>query len=247
MGMGGGYGQGMDGSMYGPGNGGYPPMMNMSVGDGMDGGRGQVVLLVSNLPDSVANVNSIFNLLGVYGDVLCVKILHNKRDCALVQMAKPHQAQQVRRYLGNAKLGGNKLCISNSRMNSLLDKRLIEDEGLQADFSNSRCHRFRKQQQAEKIQKNLGPPTNVLHVANIPEGYTHQEVKELFISRGFTVSESSEISGKSNMCYLQMPSPDEALSALASMHNFTQDGLTFKAANGLCVSFSKMNAQTQQE
>ena len=58
-------------------------------------GRGQVVLLVSNLPDSVANVNSIFNLLGVYGDVLCVKILHNKRDCALVQMAKPHQAQQV--------------------------------------------------------------------------------------------------------------------------------------------------------
>ena len=53
------------------------------------------MLLVSNLPDSVANVNSIFNLLGVYGDVLCVKILHNKRDCALVQMAKPHQAQQV--------------------------------------------------------------------------------------------------------------------------------------------------------
>ena len=30
----------MDGSMYGPGNGGYPPMMNMSVGDGMDGGTG---------------------------------------------------------------------------------------------------------------------------------------------------------------------------------------------------------------
>lgn len=30
--------------------------------------------------------------LGVYGDVLRVKILYNKKDGALVQMAEPHQA-----------------------------------------------------------------------------------------------------------------------------------------------------------
>ena len=43
----------------------------------------------------VANCASVFNMLGAYGDVVCVKILRNKRDCALVQMAKPHHAQQV--------------------------------------------------------------------------------------------------------------------------------------------------------
>ena len=62
-----GYGQGMNASMYGQSGSGHgPPMMNMSMGGegGMEGGRGKVVLLVSNLPDSVANVNSIFNLLG---------------------------------------------------------------------------------------------------------------------------------------------------------------------------------------
>lgn len=36
---------------------------------------------------------------GVYGDVQRVKILYNKKDSALIQMAEPHQA-----YLGKCKL-----------------------------------------------------------------------------------------------------------------------------------------------
>lgn len=32
-------------------------------------------------------------VLGVYGDVHRVKILYNKKDSALIQMAEPHQAQ----------------------------------------------------------------------------------------------------------------------------------------------------------
>jgi polypyrimidine tract-binding protein 2 len=35
------------------------------------------------------------NTTGVYGDVQRVKILYNKKDSALIQMAEPHQA-----YLG---------------------------------------------------------------------------------------------------------------------------------------------------
>merc|ERR1719270_243317 len=118
------------------------PMMG---GGGM-GGRGEqggVVLLVSNIPDEIANCDMIFNMLGAYGDVLCVKILRNKRDCAMVQMAKPHHAHQVRTYLDQAKVGGNKLCISNSRVENLLIKKIEEDNELQRDFSNSRNHRYR--------------------------------------------------------------------------------------------------------
>lgn len=39
----------------------------------------------------------ILLLLGVYGDVQRVKILYNKKDSALIQMAEPHQA-----YLGKS-------------------------------------------------------------------------------------------------------------------------------------------------
>lgn len=38
-----------------------------------------------------------FLFLGVYGDVQRVKILYNKKDSALIQMAEPHQA-----YLGKS-------------------------------------------------------------------------------------------------------------------------------------------------
>jgi len=40
-----------------------------------------------------------YQFLGVYGDVHRVKILFNKKDTALIQMAEPHQAQ-----LGNLHL-----------------------------------------------------------------------------------------------------------------------------------------------
>ena len=104
---------------------------------------GSVVLLVSNIPDEIAKVENIFNMIGMYGDVVAVKILRNKRDCCLVQMAKPHHAQQVRSFLDQAKVGGNKLCVSNSRVESLLNKRIAEDDELQMDVSTSRNHRYR--------------------------------------------------------------------------------------------------------
>ena len=36
---------------------------------------------------------ALFGCAGVYGDVHRVKILFNKKDTALIQMAEPHQAQ----------------------------------------------------------------------------------------------------------------------------------------------------------
>ena len=56
--------------------------------------------LVSSLPDELANPDSLSNLFGYYGDVHRIKMLRNKPDCALVQMAKPHQAAMCKKYLG---------------------------------------------------------------------------------------------------------------------------------------------------
>lgn len=64
-----------------------------------------------------------------------------------------------------------------------------------------RQHRYRSRN-ADKLQRNLGPPTNVLHICNIPETYTHMEIKDMFIERGFTVKESKECNGNPQMCYL---------------------------------------------
>ena len=77
---------------------------------------------------------------------------------------------------------------------------------------------------AEKKQlKNLRPPSNLLHVGNIPDGMEHTDIKDLFVENGFTVIDSKECEGKSKMCYLKMDNPEEALRALAVMHNHNSD------------------------
>jgi polypyrimidine tract-binding protein 2 len=53
------------------------------------------VLLVSNLNEDKTECDHLFILFGVYGDVQRVKILFNKKDTALIQMAEPQQALLV--------------------------------------------------------------------------------------------------------------------------------------------------------
>ena len=46
----------------------------------------QVVLLVSNIPPNLANPDSLFYAFEKFGSVARVKILHNKRNTALIQV-----------------------------------------------------------------------------------------------------------------------------------------------------------------
>ena len=59
------------------------------------GSSGGSVLLISNLNEELTECDHLFILFGVYGDVQRVKILFNKKDTALIQMAEPQQAQLV--------------------------------------------------------------------------------------------------------------------------------------------------------
>ena len=65
------------------------------------------------------NPDALCNLFGYYGDVHKVKILRNKPDCALIQMAKPHQVFTIRQNLDQLKLYGKKICVSFSRVESI--------------------------------------------------------------------------------------------------------------------------------
>ena len=145
--------------------------------------------LASSLPDSLAEPNALCNLFGYYGDVHRVKILHNKKDCALVQMAKPHQAATVRKYMDQLRLQGNKICISFSRMQSIKmpsDIGINDDSGTK-DFTNVKG-RFRNPAMAAKLSKNLCAPTNLLHVANLPDQFTIEDLKKYLTEEGYTVT-----------------------------------------------------------
>jgi len=201
-------------------------------------------ILASSLPDELANTTSISNLFGHYGDVYKVKILHNKPDCALVQMSKPHQAALCKQFLDQVKVNGKTICVSFSRIQELRQPTSDNEEEFPItnfiDLTNSRyVHRFRNHAIAVKLTKSLSSPSHMLHVANVPENFTTDQMRQYIVDNGYTVADIMDCSkGENHMNLIQMGSPEEAIKALAKLHNVNPEGYQTRNNAGLCFSFS---------
>ncbi|CAO2641552.1 Polypyrimidine tract-binding protein 1 [Lemmus lemmus] len=185
-------------------------------------GAGNSVLLVSNLNPEVC----------VYGDVQRVKILFNKKENALVQMADGSQAQLAMSHLNGHKLHGKSVRITLSKHQSVqLPREGQEDQGLTKDYGSSPLHRFKKP--GSKNFQNIFPPSATLHLSNIPPSVSEEDLKSLFSSNGGVVKGFKFFQDR-KMALIQMGSVEEAVQALIELHNHD-----LGENHHLRVSFSK--------
>lgn len=228
-GMGGGMGGGMGNyGMGNPGVFGAPGRMGMP----MQNQSGTSVILVSNLDEDNVTPDALFTLFGVYGDVHRVKILFNKKDSALVQMADPHQAQMAITYLDKVRVWGKHVRVAQSRHTIVqMPKEGQSDAGLTKDFAGSPLHRFKRP--GSKNCQNIFPPSAVLHLSNIPPSVTEEQIQNWFADYG-TVKGFKFFQKDRRMALIEMNNADEAVLSLIGMHN-TQLGEN----SHLRVSFSK--------
>ncbi|MGH0163942.1 UNVERIFIED_CONTAM: hypothetical protein FKN15_046215 [Acipenser sinensis] len=191
------------------------------------------VLLVSNLnPDSISP-QGLFILFGVYGDVHRVKILFNKKENSLIQMADPTQAQLAMSHLNGQRLHGRVIRVTISKHQMVqLPREGQEDQGLTKDFSNSPLHRFKKP--GSKNFQNIFPPSATLHLSNIPPSITDDDLKNLFASTGCAVKAFKFFQKDRKMALIQLGSVEEAIQALIDLHNHD-----LGENHHLRVSFSK--------
>ncbi|XP_041104234.1 polypyrimidine tract-binding protein 3-like isoform X4 [Polyodon spathula] len=191
------------------------------------------VLLVSNLnPDSISP-QGLFILFGVYGDVHRVKILFNKKENSLIQMADPTQAQLAMSHLNGQRLHGKVIRVTISKHQMVqLPREGQEDQGLTKDFSNSPLHRFKKP--GSKNFQNIFPPSATLHLSNIPPSIADDDLKNLFASTGCTVKAFKFFQKDRKMALIQLGSVEEAIQALIDLHNHD-----LGENHHLRVSFSK--------
>ncbi|XP_041085661.1 polypyrimidine tract-binding protein 1-like isoform X2 [Polyodon spathula] len=194
---------------------------------------GHSVLLVSNLnPERVAP-QCLFILFGVYGDVIRVKILFNKKENALVQMADSSQAQLAMSHMNGQKLHGKAIRVTLSKHQTVqLPREGQEDQGLTKDFSNSPLHRFKKP--GSKNFQNIFPPSATLHLSNIPPSVVEDDLKILFVSAGAVVKAFKFFQKDRKMALIQMGSVEEAIQSLIDFHNHD-----LGENHHLRVSFSK--------
>lgn len=191
------------------------------------------VLLVSNLNEEMVTPDALFTLFGVYGDVQRVKILYNKKDSALIQLAEPHQAHLAMTHMDKLRVFGKAMRVMLSKHQTVqLPKEGQPDAGLTRDYSQSSLHRFKKP--GSKNYQNIYPPSATLHLSNIPSTVSEDDIKEAFTKRGFTIKAFKFFPKDRKMALVQLPSIDDAVAALIKMHNFQ-----LSESNHLRVSFSK--------
>uniref|UniRef100_A0A7N8YD14 Polypyrimidine tract binding protein 1a n=1 Tax=Mastacembelus armatus TaxID=205130 RepID=A0A7N8YD14_9TELE len=194
---------------------------------GLAASGGHNVLLVSNLNPEVSR------LLGVYGDVMRVKILFNKKENALIQMSDGTQAQLAMSHLNGQRLHGRAMRVTLSKHTTVqLPREGHEDQGLTKDYSNSPLHRFKKP--GSKNYSNIFPPSATLHLSNIPPSVVEDDLRRLFTSSGATVKAFKFFQKDRKMALIQMGSVEEAIESLIEFHNHD-----LGENHHLRVSFSK--------
>ncbi|KYN07771.1 Polypyrimidine tract-binding protein 2 [Cyphomyrmex costatus] len=156
--------------------------------------------------------------IGVYGDVQRVKILYNKKDSALIQMAEPHQALLALTHMDKLRVFGKQIKVMLSKHQTVqLPKEGQPDAGLTKDYTNSTLHRFKKP--GSKNYQNIYPPSSTLHLSNIPATVAEEEIKDAFTKNGFTVKAFKFFPKDRKMALIQMPNMDDAVAALIVSHH----------------------------
>uniref|UniRef100_A0A2K5ETX4 RRM domain-containing protein n=1 Tax=Aotus nancymaae TaxID=37293 RepID=A0A2K5ETX4_AOTNA len=162
-----------------------------------------------------------------------IKILFNKKENALVQMADGNQAQLAMSHLNGHKLHGKPICITLSKhQNVQLPCEGQEDQGLTKDYGNSPLHRFKKP--GSKNFQNIFPPSATLHLSNILPSVSEEDLKVLFSNNGGVVKGFNFFQKDHKMALIQMGSVEEAVQALIDLHNHD-----LGESHHLRVSFSK--------
>ncbi|CAL4094763.1 unnamed protein product [Meganyctiphanes norvegica] len=226
---------GPPGGLMGMGDGpGRLPMQDRMGGRGPPGGpMPNCVLLVSSLNQDKVTCDAIFTLFGVYGDVLRVKILFNKKDTAMVQMAEPRQVELAIHNLDKVTFWGKTIRVNQSKHQSVQMPRDNDSEAARytKDYSNSPLHRFKKP--GSKNYQNIFPPGPVLHLSNLPTDIDSRELEEAFTDAGATVVDFKFFDNR-KMALIKLSSTEDAIEALIKMNNYQLDKKSY-----LRVSFSK--------
>eukprot|EP01060_Flectonema_neradi_P022033 TRINITY_DN301_c3_g1_i1.p1 TRINITY_DN301_c3_g1~~TRINITY_DN301_c3_g1_i1.p1 ORF type:complete len:478 (+),score=77.89 TRINITY_DN301_c3_g1_i1:64-1434(+) len=184
------------------------------------------VLLVSRIPEKNGiTPQQLFNLFSTCGDVMRVKILFKKRDSALIQYRDVSQARTARINLNGVILHGTKLVVTGSKQRDISMPQADSSEeafDLTKDFSDSQLHRFRVPN--SKNFKHIVPPDRILHVSNIPDGATSEEMNRAFSPYG--PMEFNHFKSDRKMGLVSYRTVDHAINALMDLHGTLLPGYT---------------------
>ncbi|KAK4474930.1 hypothetical protein MN116_002036 [Schistosoma mekongi] len=177
---------------------------------------------------SVSPVAFVSNFRSVYGDVLRVKILHNKRSTALVQFTDSAQALRAVNFLNGVSLYGKIIrCVLSKNLFINMPPTNLQNltpDGeneikTTCDYTGHKLHRFRRANSRNHF--NICAPSKVLHITNLPESISDDTLKSVFENcTDCQVCGIKSFKAEKKMALMEFANLDEAVSALIAMHNY---------------------------
>uniref|UniRef100_A0A0D9V886 RRM domain-containing protein n=1 Tax=Leersia perrieri TaxID=77586 RepID=A0A0D9V886_9ORYZ len=193
---------------------------------GVSGINDRCTLVVSNLNTDKIDEDKLFNLFSIYGNIVRIKILKNKPDHALIQMADGLQAELAVHYLKGATLFGKKLEVNYSKYPT------VTPDPDARDYSTSHLNRFNSN--VVKNYRHCCAPTKMIHISALPQDITEDSILSLVGEHGTIVnSRLFETNGKTQALVL-FESVEEATDALVEKHASKLDRTNIR------ISFSQM-------
>lgn len=190
------------------------------------------VILVTHLSRH-ATLENLFHLFGLYGDVMRVKILHNKKDNALIQFRDAAHAHNAVSNLNRVKFYDSVLNIIPSKYQEIVVHSQGQDAESTKDFSRSNHHRYHK---GLNHNKPAAAPSSLLFVSNLPDDADVQELRT-FLGRD-KVKAIEFLKTDRRTAFVRFETLEDAIISLAEHHLGDFGGRTIR------ISFSPKNPTT---
>jgi len=170
----------------------------------------------------------LFNLFSLYGNIVRIKILRNKPDHALVEMADGLQAELAVHYLKGAILFGKKLEVNYSKYPNITPAPDAHD------YLNSSLNRFNSN--VVKNYRHCCAPTKMIHISALPQEISEETILNHVSEHGSVVNTKLfEVNGK-RQALVMFETEEEATEALVCKHASSLEG------NMIRISFSQMQS-----
>uniref|UniRef100_A0A804Q1A2 RRM domain-containing protein n=1 Tax=Zea mays TaxID=4577 RepID=A0A804Q1A2_MAIZE len=187
---------------------------------GVTGTNERCTLIVSNLNNDKIDEDKLFNLFSLYGNIVRIKVLRNKPDHALVEMADGLQAELAVHYL--------KLEVNYSKYPNITPAPDAHD------YLNSSLNRFNSNM--VKNYRHCCSPTKMIHISALPQEISEEAILNHLSEHGTVVNTKLfEVNGKRQALVL-FETEEAATEALVSKHASTLEGNTIR------ISFSQMQS-----
>eukprot|EP01018_Ginkgo_biloba_P034578 Gb_40370 [translate_table: standard] len=195
---------------------------------GVTGNNERCTILVSNLVPEKIDEDKLFNLFSIYGNIIRIKLLRNKPDHALIQMADGLQAELAVNFLRGALLFGKRLEVNFSKHVQ------IHPSPDSSDYSASKLNRFNRN--LAKNYRYCCAPTKMIHVSSLPNDVSEEDVLSHLEEHGIIAdSKLFEANGKKQALIL-FENEEQATEALVCKHATNIDGSTIR------LSFSQLQS-----